>query len=119
MKIFSLADYRYPSMQDLARLQAIESENYLLPVVQRFFDEHKPIEPISIGQERDNCVCLERDGVLIAIYFSERGGKNLIGLFKSIYHAFDFLALKYLGIPKLPLNWVALNQEFDKQQATQ
>jgi hypothetical protein len=102
-------------MNDLALLNTIENEEYVMRIAQGFFDQSSPSEPISLGREMDGCVCLERDSVLIAIYFSERDGKNLIALFKSIYHALDFLAARYLGMPKMPLDWVSLNQEFDRQ----
>jgi len=114
MTSFSLDGYRCATPEALKLLNTIEREKYLMKVVQKFFDEHRPSAQICLGCEQDEYICLERDGLLLAVYFSERGGKNLIGLFSSIYDAFDFLAAKYLNMPKLPLDWPALNTQFEK-----
>jgi hypothetical protein len=114
MTSLSLTGYRCMTPKILEQYNEIAREKYLMGIAQNFFDAHHPREPICIGQERDGHVCLERDGVLLAVYFSERGGKNLIGFFNSLTHALDFLGSRYLGILKLPLDWPALNNEFDK-----
>lgn len=114
MTSISLSKYRCMTPEILEQYNEIAREKYFMNIAQSFFDVHHPREPICLGRERDGHICLERDGLLLAIYFSERGGKNLIGFFNSLTHALDFLAARYLGIPKLPFDWPSLNSEFDK-----
>ena len=118
MTTFLLDDYRYPTLEVLERYNEIEREKYFMKVAQNFFNEHHPSAQICLGYAQDECICLERDGLLLAIYFSERGGKNLIALFNSIIDAFDFLGAKYLDMPKLPLDWPAFNNQFEKENAS-
>jgi len=116
MTAFPLEKYRHQTEQALDQFDMRGRELFLMKEAQAFFDAHTPKEPISLGREREGSVCLERDGLLLAVYFSERGGKNLIALFDYVVNALDYLAAKYLDIPKLPLDWVALNQAFDRQR---
>jgi hypothetical protein len=116
MTAFPLEKYRHQTEQALDQFDMRGRELFLMKEAQAFFDAHTPKEPISLGRECEGSVCLERDGLLLAIYFSEKGGKNLIALFDYVVNALDYLAAKYLDIPKLPLDWVALNQAFERQR---
>lgn len=117
MTIFSLARYEYKSTETLTKFNVLAREKYLMEQVQAYFDEHGFRGQICLGFERDECECLMRDGLLLAYFFSERGGRNLIAFFESIYDAFDYLACRHLGIPKLPFDWPELNRQFDDEQA--
>jgi hypothetical protein len=99
----------------LEQFSEIEREKNVMRVAQPYFMKDGT-RVVSLGHEQDECVCLERDGVLLAVYFSEKGGRNLIALFDSIYDALCFLSAKYLKTPQLPIDWPAINAEFDKVQ---
>lgn len=123
MTSFLLDGYRYPSLETLEQFKEIEREKYFMKVMQKFFDENPPKREISgfiyneeicFGRKKDDCICVEWDGLLLVVYSVERGNKNLIALFKSITDAFTFLAAKYSDMQKLPLDWPALNAQFDK-----
>jgi adenine/guanine phosphoribosyltransferase-like PRPP-binding protein len=119
MTTFNLENYQYPPIEYMQKENRFERERYLMTIAQKYFDERSSREAVSFGVERDKCICLERDGILLAIYISERGEKNLIALFKSIYDAFDYLSSRCLDLPTLPIDWIALNKGYDKQQAVQ
>jgi hypothetical protein len=115
MTTFDLSKYRITPLKVIQG--ELDHEAFLMRIAQEHFNAHGLQGRVCIGQARNEQECLVRDGLLLAYFFYERGGRNLIALFRSIYTAFDFIACKHLG-RKLDIDWPEINRQYDALQAS-
>ncbi|NTV96700.1 MAG: hypothetical protein HGA75_15025 [Thiobacillus sp.] len=102
--MFDIGEYRYGGLDEAAR------ERHLInQAAQRL--KALGARDFNLLEDEDECLCLEKNGGLWVIFYSERGSKTFVAAFSSLSNALDHMAVELLGRFPLGLDWSGLYAE--------
>lgn len=107
------AIYRYPDRDARLKLD-IESRDYIrMALLNAIFPQYGIIDVRFGLNDVDECICVARDGDFILVYFSERGGRNFIAAFDSLFDAAEYVFWKYKSGQPFPIDWPHVAAQID------